>query len=128
MTHHYATVWIDSHEARIFHVDGKSVETSKLHVPQSHVRRHPTVTAEHEHPADAAHFYHDVAEALHSAEEILVVGPAKAKLGFVKHAHLHDKAVAEKIVGVETVDHPTDAQLVAYTREYFSAPRKASHV
>ena len=27
----------------------------------------------------------------------------------------------QKIVGVETVDHPSDAQLVAYARQYFKA-------
>jgi stalled ribosome rescue protein Dom34 len=124
MTHHYATVWIDSHEAKIFHVDGAQVDAETLHAPKSHVRRHPSVTAERNHPADAMHFYRDVAHALHSAEEILVVGPAHAKLELVKYVHEHDKALVSKIVGVETVDHPTAAQLLAYTRDYFAQPRK----
>jgi stalled ribosome rescue protein Dom34 len=66
-------------------------------------------------------YYHAVVEALKGAEEILVVGPAQAKLQLIKHMHAHDQAVADKVVGVESIDHPTDGQLVAYARKYFAA-------
>ena len=48
-------------------------------------------------------------------------GPAQAKLQLVKHIQAHDPALMAKVVGVETVDHPSDAQLVAYARKYFRA-------
>ena len=50
-----------------------------------------------------------------------MVGPAQAKLQLIKHMHAHDPAVAGKVIGVETVDHPSDGQLVAYARKYFLA-------
>jgi hypothetical protein len=62
-----------------------------------------------------------VAQALDGFSEVLVMGPSTAKLEFVKYAQEHDKALAPKIVGVETVDHPTDAQIVAHVRKYFRA-------
>ena len=55
------------------------------------------------------------------AQEILVVGPAKAKLDLIKHIHKHHQDMVSNIVGVETLDHPTDGQLVAYARKYFHA-------
>lgn len=119
MNSHHAVVWIDQNEAKIFHVGRDSFDASAIHAPQSHVHRHPGKSPDH--PADEQHFYHEVAHALASAGEILVVGPAKAKLGFIKHVHKHDHALEPKIVGVETVDHPTDGQLVAYVRRYFHA-------
>ncbi len=121
MSHRHAAVWIDQQEAKIFHIDRESVDATTVHAPQHHVHRHPTVTAERSHPADAEHFYHEVAKALEGAEEILVVGPAKAKLEFIKHVHKHDHTLAPKIIGVETVDHPTDGQLLKYVRGYFRA-------
>ncbi len=121
MPHQHAAVWIDHQEARIFHVDRESFDASTVRAPPRHVRRHPTVTAERSHPADAERFYHDVAHALEDAEEVLVVGPATAKLELIKHIYKHDHGLAPKIVGVETVDHPTDGQLVAYVRSYFRA-------
>jgi hypothetical protein len=33
--------------------------------------------------------------------------------------HKHDHALEPKILGVETLDHPTDGQLAAYVRHYF---------
>jgi stalled ribosome rescue protein Dom34 len=120
----YAAVWIDQHEAKVFHVTADAFDSSTVHSAAAHVRRHPKGGAEaHEHPIDAKHFYDEVARALTDVSEILVVGPAKAKLEFVKHVHKHIHALEPKIVGVETVDHPTDAQLAAYVRTYFKADR-----
>ena len=67
------------------------------------------------------HFYHEVVEALSGASEILIVGPGHAKLELIKHIHSHDHGIVDKVVGVESVDHPSDAQLVAYARKYFVA-------
>ena len=67
------------------------------------------------------HFYGDVVRALEGAEEILIVGPAKAKLELIKYVHKHHAGLEPKIIGVETVDHPSDGQLVAYARRYFHA-------
>lgn len=52
---------------------------------------------------------------------MLIVGPASAKLQLVKHIHAHDPGMVDKIMGVETVDHPSDGQVVAYARKYFAA-------
>jgi hypothetical protein len=49
----------------------------------------------------------------------LSVGPSTAKLEFFRYAHEHDKALEPKIVGIETVDHPTGEQIVAYAKNYF---------
>jgi stalled ribosome rescue protein Dom34 len=120
MTRH-VVVWIDQHEAKIFLVDAKDIGAIKVDAPGAHVRRHPTVTAEHNHPADASHFYADVVRALQDAQEILIVGPAKAKLELIKYVHKHNPAFDPRIIGVETVDHPSDGQLVAHARKYFHA-------
>ena len=119
MTRHVA-VWIDHQEAKIYGIDAKNVDAIKIDAPH-HVHRYPTVTAEHNHPADAPHFYADVVRALEDAQEILIVGPGNAKLGLIKYVHKHHPALEPKVIGVETVDHPSDGQLVAYARQYFHA-------
>jgi stalled ribosome rescue protein Dom34 len=120
MTIRHAAVWIDHSEAKIFHVVGENFDVT-VHHPHHHVRRHSSVTAEHAHPADAQHFFHEVAHALADFDEVLVVGPGTAKLELIKHVHKHDHALEPKIIGVETVDHPTDGQLAAHVRQYFHA-------
>jgi hypothetical protein len=124
MPNRHTAVWIDHKDAKIFQIDRESFEEKTLHAPHHHVHRHPKVTAEHNHPTDGEHFYHEVARALEGADEILVVGPSTAKLELIKHVHKHAHQLIAKIVGVETVDHPTDGQLAAYARTYFRAKDK----
>jgi len=60
-----------------------------------------------------------VINAVNESREILILGPGSAKLELIKHAHHHDIKIAEKIVGVETVDHPADKEILAYARVFF---------
>ena len=66
-------------------------------------------------------FLDAVAKSIADAGEVLIAGPASAKTELIKHIHHHDPKLMNLIVGVETVDHPTDAQLVSYARRYFDA-------
>ena len=121
MTSHLrAAVWIDHQEARIFHVDVASFDESMISAPHHHIHRHPKGPAEeHAHPDDLHRLFHDVADALRDAEQILVMGPSTAKLQLLRYLHEHEHVLERKIVGLETVDHPTDRQLVAYVARYF---------
>jgi stalled ribosome rescue protein Dom34 len=119
-TVHDVAVWLDHHEARIFRIERDTFDESTLRAPTHHVKRHPEHKAgERSHPDDAKRFFREVARALDSAAEVLVVGPSTAKLQFLKFVHEHDLKLEQRIVGVETVDHPTDAQLAAFARRYF---------
>jgi stalled ribosome rescue protein Dom34 len=120
----HVLVWLDHHEAHIFDIQPDAFSESTLRAPARHLRRHPKGASEAKaHPEDAKHFFDELAKALllQGAEEVLVVGPGTAKLHFLKHVHQHQQALASKIFGVETVDHPTDKQLVAYAKHYFTA-------
>jgi stalled ribosome rescue protein Dom34 len=122
MTIRHAAVWIDQQEARIFHVAPEGFDESTIHAPHGHLHRHPKGPEGYKaHPDDAHHFFREVARALDGFSEVLVLGPSKAKLEFIKHVHEHDRALVPKIVGVETADHPTDPQIVAHVRKYFKA-------
>jgi stalled ribosome rescue protein Dom34 len=116
---HHAAVWLDHHEARIFHVESTSFDEASFRAPRHHLNRHADRNAVNDHPDDMKRFFHEIAQALASADEILVVGPSSAKLQFLKYVHAHDLKLEPHIVGIETVDHPSDAQLAAFARHYF---------
>jgi stalled ribosome rescue protein Dom34 len=122
MSHYHALVWLDHNEARVFHISPEDVEKTLVHpenAPRHLQRKRGSVSGSRQ--AEDPHYYHEVVEALAGAHEILIVGPGHAKLELIKHIHAHDHAVVPRIVGVETVDHPGDGQLVAYARKYFVA-------
>ena len=122
MSHYHAVVWIDHAEAHVMHIRPDDVEKSIVRPdtarPHLHVR---AGTLGSGRAPENQSYYHEVVAALTGAREILVVGPAQAKLQLIKHIHTHDPELADKVIGVETVDHPTDGQLVAYARSYFEA-------
>ncbi len=122
MPHHHAVVWIDHSEARIMLIAPEDVEKSIVHPanPHTHLHHKRGSVSGGRQPEDQ-HFYHEVVEAMTGAGEILVVGPGQAKLNLIKHMHAHDHDVENRVVGVETVDHPGDAQLVTFARKYFEA-------
>ncbi|MCE9575845.1 MAG: translational machinery protein [Deltaproteobacteria bacterium] len=111
-------VWIDHHEARVVHfMPGQTAEVATTaarayHRPAGTVGPAPDLEG-------ARRYYHDLARALDGFGSVLIVGPSTAKLDFIRYVHAHDRALEARIVGVETVDHPTDGQLVAYARKYF---------
>ncbi|HET9990895.1 MAG TPA: hypothetical protein VFQ65_20330 [Kofleriaceae bacterium] len=72
-----------------------------------------------DHPDDETRFFQDLARALAGYQHILVVGPSSAKLEFVSYAHAQDPTLEQRIDGVETVDHPTDGQIIAFGKKYF---------
>lgn len=122
ITDHHFAVWLDHHEARVFRIALDSFDESPFRLNAHHLRRHPDRNAsEADRSDDAKRFFHEVARALGAADEILVVGPSTAKLHFIRYVHAHDPKLEARIVGVETVDHPTDPQLAAFARAYFRA-------
>jgi len=116
MTVRHVAVWIDHKQAKIFHVEPEGFDAKTIEAPHHHVTRK---AEEQGHHAGSERFFHDVAVALKDAEEILVVGPAATKLDFVRHLHKHDAEIERRVLGLETLDHPTDGQLASYVRHYF---------
>ena len=120
MSHFHAVVWLDHSEAHVMHISPDDVEKSVIQPSKPHRHLHSSTVGTGRQAENKA-YYHAVVQALKGAQEILVVGPAQAKLQLIKHLHAHDHSMADKVVGVETVDHPSDGQLVAYARKYFVA-------
>ncbi len=120
MTFKHAVIWIDHSEAHVIHFDAEASESDVVKTKSTHPHLHHksgSVGAGHARASDD--YLRSVADAVADAAEILVVGPGSAKLELIRYAEKHSPKTAEKILGVETVDHPTDRQLLAYARKSF---------
>ena len=122
MSHYHAVVWIDHREAKVFHFGPSDVEKLVLHPdnPTKQVHRKANAVGSG-HAAPDHDFLHAVAGAIADAGAVLITGPADAKSQLVTHIEQHDPKLKKLIAGVETVDHPSDGQLVAFARKYFKA-------
>jgi stalled ribosome rescue protein Dom34 len=116
----HATVWLDHREAKVFRLASIGIDKSTLRAMLHPQRRHPRGEGGAvEHPDDEMRFFQDLSRALAGYQHILVIGPSTAKLEFVSYARTQDPTLEQRIDGVETVDHPTDGQIVAFGKKYF---------
>ena len=116
----HAVVWIDHQEAHVIQFNADTHENSTITTKSKHGNIHQkagVLTGHHQVSSQA--YLHEVVEAVSGTNEILIVGPGVAKLELIKHINHHDAKISHKVVGVETVDHPTDGQLLAYAKKYF---------
>lgn len=109
----HAVVQLDHHQAQVLQFDDEHVKADKIKERHHHTRQHGSaVRSEHE-------FFAAVCDALKDVPEVLVTGSKTALADFRHYVDKHRPQVAPRIVGYETVDHPTDAQLVALARQFF---------
>ena len=120
MSLNHVVIWIDHKEAHIMFLSEAASEAEIIRSKSTHTHLH--------HKANEigsgrvaldSKYLHSVIQAVKESKEILILGPGSAKLELIKHAHKHDAQIAEKIVGVETVDHPSDKEILAHARKFF---------
>jgi stalled ribosome rescue protein Dom34 len=109
----HAVVLIDHHSAQVLQFDAEQVHAQKVKAHTHHTRQHgSSVRTEHE-------FFGEVCDALVGIAEVLVTGSHTAQSDFRHYVDKHRAAVGAQIVGWETVDHPSEGQLLALARKYF---------
>lgn len=118
----HAVVWLDHLSAILIGFDSKdhSVQKIKSGSSDSHLHHRRGSVGSGHAPADTR-FFEAVSVALKEIPEILIAGPGSAKLELIKYIHKHHHDLIERLIGVETVDHPTEGQLLKFAKEYFSA-------
>jgi stalled ribosome rescue protein Dom34 len=123
MQHHYhALVWIDHQTAKIFHFNADSNETAIVHSTHPHQHlHHKANSGDSGHAPVDKQFLEKVCAAIADSGAILIVGPAGAKTELHAYIQDHHPQLATRISGVETLDHPTDGQLLAHGRRFFKA-------
>lgn len=113
MTMSHAVVLLDHHTAQVMQFDAEHVETARIKAHAHTTKQHgSTVRTEHE-------FFGEVCDALAGIGEVLVTGSQTAQSDFRHYVEKHRPLVAPQIVGYESVDSPTDNQVVAMARRYF---------
>lgn len=120
--HFHAVVWVDHHEARVFHFNAEEAQREQVRPehPTRHIH-HKANSVGSGHSAEDQNFFSAVVEAIGGARAVLITGPASAKHELVKHIERHPSQLRARVAGVETMDHPTDGELLAHARQFFRA-------
>jgi stalled ribosome rescue protein Dom34 len=120
--HYHALVWIDHREAKVFQFNTTDVNRATVRSthPDQHIH-HKANAGDSGHAPVDQEFFKRVAQAISQAGAILITGPANAKTELVSYLKRVQPHLAERISGVETLDHPSDGALVALARSFFKA-------
>ena len=113
MTTFHAVVFVDHQSAQVLQFDAEHVQAQKVKAHTHHTAKHgSSVRTEHE-------FFGHVCDALAGIQEVLAVGPSTGVADFPHYVRKHRPELVPRIVDFQTVDHPTENQLVALARKYF---------
>ena len=111
----HAVLKIDRRAAKIVHFDREQSHVETLLEKVAHTPQH------HSGVRTAHEFLGAVCDALAGIPEVLVVGSHQAQADFRRFVDKHRPALNTRIVAWQTVNHPTEAQLVALARRYFAS-------
>jgi hypothetical protein len=120
--HYHAVVWVDHHEAKIFHFSADEFDAARIRSSQPHQHLHHKVNTVGSGHAPVEHaFLERVSKALDGSGAVLITGPGAAKNELAAHIRKLHPQLAARISAVEALDHPTDGQIVAVARRFFRA-------
>ena len=106
--------------AWIAHLDVHVIQFEAQQSVDQRIRQRAHFTRQHGNQVRGQHeFFGEVCEALVGIRSVLVVGHHEAQSAFRQYVSKHRPALALHIVGWETVDHPTEAEVLKLAREFF---------
>ena len=123
MTEHFhAVLWMDHQDAKIFMFGFTDVEpvAVQTHLTGHHLQHKANVHGSGHKGVDKEYFGR-IAAALEHTGSVLLTGPGIAKTEFKHYIAEHAPALDKRIAAIETLDHPTDGQLLALARKFFKA-------
>ena len=109
----HAIIWLDHSRAKVFHIglDATEAHTIKAHAARDHKGGQGELES---------HLIEGIVKDIADSEAILVTGPGNAKLALLRALHAKHPLIEKCVVGVETLDHPTDGELIAHARKSFA--------
>jgi stalled ribosome rescue protein Dom34 len=117
----HTVVWLDHHAARIIGFDLHSSAHETL-IVESHGPAHlhhkaGVMGSGHAH--DDHSYFAAIAEEMKGVREILIVGPADAKVHLQAFLRRQHPELAVHVVGSEAMGRQGDAEIVKFAHDYF---------
>lgn len=118
MPHTQAVVWVDAHEARVFQVDAARLETERIEADRPHkrVNNRSGSVAGSDRVRDNREYFERILAELEDADGWLIVGPDETRHDLRKYVDGHAEELEKKLVGVEAMSRPDDADLSSLAR------------
>lgn len=117
VAHSRAVIWIDHLTAKVFSMGLTGVTSSVVHahLASQHLHHKANTIGSGRVEADPS-FLGQIAQAVASCREVLIVGPGTEKTVLLNHLR---STYPQMILRLEACDHPTEAEIIALGRKHF---------
>jgi hypothetical protein len=121
-TPRHLVVWLDHRLAQLYALTHDAFQEVFVHngdTGEGHIHHHAgSVGAGH--AALGRVFLENISDAIGTAQEILILGPAGAKTALKTFLDSHKPHQAGNVVAVEPMDHASGGEIVAFARHFFA--------
>jgi len=117
--HNHAVVWVDHRTAKIFYLGLDTSDERVIHADQDKHLHHKANTIGSGKAHDDPTFFPRIDEALQHCEAVLIVGPGTEKTHLLKHLGEGRGSHKNRDLHAESVDHPSDREIIALGRRRF---------
>lgn len=109
----HAVLWLDHHHADVIQFNNDDVQSQKLKDSKHDTGQHQSeVRTQHE-------FFGTVCDALAGIPMVLVTSSHMVQTSFKHYVEKHRVHLMPQLAGWETVDHPSEGELVALAKKFF---------
>jgi stalled ribosome rescue protein Dom34 len=116
----HAVVWLDFHQAKVFLITAEDVEAQRIKADAPHRQIHHKAQVQGSgHVRDDRTYFEAILAAVAEADSWLIAGPGGTKKDLEKYLEGHGEALRKRLVGVESMDHPTAGELIKQARKLF---------
>jgi len=119
-------VWVDRAHAYVRRFDRERVRAEVIRTCASEMSNDAQLR-DRRQPSGTERYFSDIAEVLKDARAILIVGPGFERLDLLTYLRRHAPEVAQRIVALEPVDHPSEEEMVPWARKHFAGGEVMSH-
>lgn len=116
----HAVVWLDFHQAKVFLITAEDVEARRIKADTPHRQIHHKAQVQGSgHVRDDRTYFEAILAAVEEADSLLIAGPGGTKKDLEKYLEGNGEALRKRLVGVESMDHPTAGELIKQARKLF---------
>ena len=109
----HAVVWLDFHQAKIFLMAAQDIEAGRVRADTPHRQIHHKAQVRGSgHVRDDRTYFEAILAAVEEADSWVIAGPGGTKKDLEKYLDGHGEELKKKLVGVESMDHPTEGELL----------------
>ena len=116
----HAVVWLDFHQAKIYLIKAQDMEARRVAADTPHRQIHHKAQVRGSgHVRDDRTYFEAILAAVEGADSWVIAGPGGTKKDLEKYLEGHGEELKKKLVGVESMDHPTEGELLKQAHKLF---------